>query len=398
LELLKPLFPGVGNRRPNPIRRREELESFPEIPGIHAALSEAVVQAFRKPLQGSHLVRHPPIVPRGDELDVIRHLVELLLRKSLEASENLPPQNVIHSLSRVTFHDARISLREFRGLVAHDPSLPGHVPMHFYPLRPVALPDSTAAIYDAWLNRIDQELSDPDCDRNELCRRVLTELFYPHWVHQEPSDLPETRRIALLQMDPRNITLEPEYYYEIDRERYAQVKPLIWLWEMFDKSPLGENVDLGVRFRRILARRIFRKCGRNFKAFHFVKLSFGYNLEVGDDVVIHRHVLLDDRGGILIEDGASVSDYANIYSHSHDIVDPKLVDTPTTILGRGTRITYHATVLAGVHVAPDSMVGALAVSTRDTRARHVHVGVPAHPVRAKPDREPHPSPPDPLAD
>jgi acetyltransferase-like isoleucine patch superfamily enzyme len=270
--------------------------------------------------------------------------------------------------------------------------------MHLYPLRPVALPASTAAIYDAWLNQIDQELSRPDCDRNALCRRVLTEIYYPQWVHEEPSDLPEACRIALLQMDPRNITLEPEYYHEIDRERYAQVKPLIWLWEMFDKSPLGENVDLGVRFRRILARRIFRKCGRNFKAFHFVKLSFGYNLEVGDDVVIHRHVLLDDRGGIVIEDGASVSDYANIYSHSHDIVDPKLVDTPTTILGKGVRITYHATILAGVYVAPDSMVGALAVSTRDTQARHVHVGVPAHPVREKPDRAPHPSPPDPLAD
>jgi hypothetical protein len=55
-------------------------------------------------------------------------------------------------------------------------------------------------------------------------------------------------------MDPRNITLEPEYYAEIDLEQYARVKPLIWLWEMFDKSPLGENVHLGVRFRRILAR------------------------------------------------------------------------------------------------------------------------------------------------
>jgi hypothetical protein len=53
-------------------------------------------------------------------------------------------------------------------------------------------------------------------------------------------------------MDPRNVTLEPEYYAETDVERYARVKPLLWLWEMFDKSPLGENVHLGVRLRRIL--------------------------------------------------------------------------------------------------------------------------------------------------
>ncbi len=270
--------------------------------------------------------------------------------------------------------------------------------MHHYPLRPVPLPAAAEAAYDSWLDSLDQELSRPDCDRYELCRRVLTEIYYPDMVGREPSELPPGVRMALLQMDPRNVTLEPEYYHEIDTERYARVKPLIWLWEMFDKSPLGENVHLGIRFRRILARRIFRKCGRNFKAFHFVKLSFGYNLEVGDNVVVHRHVLLDDRGGIVIEDGASISDFANVYSHSHDIVDPKEVTTPTTVLGKGVRITYHATILAGVHVAEDSMVGAMAMATRDTKPHHVHVGIPAIPVKEKPKQERRPGPPDPLAD
>ena len=270
--------------------------------------------------------------------------------------------------------------------------------MHHYPLRPVPLPAPTEAAYDSWLDSLDQELSRPDCDRYELCRRVLTEIYYPDLVERAPSEIPSGTRMALLQMDPRNVTLEPEYYHEIDPERYARVKPLIWLWEMFDKSPLGENIHLGIRFRRILARRIFRKCGRNFKAFHFVKFSFGYNLEVGDNVVVHRHVLLDDRGGIVIEDGASISDFANVYSHSHDIVDPKKVTTPITVLGKGVRITYHATILAGVHVAEDSMVGAMAMATRDTKAHHVHVGIPARPVKEKPQRERHLGLPDPLAD
>ena len=168
-------------------------------------------------------------------------------------------------------------------------------------------------------------------------------------------------------MDPRNITLEPEYYHEIDQEKYNRVKPLIWLWEMFDKSPLGENVHLSVLFRRVLAKRIFKKCGKNFKAFHFVKFSFGYNLEVGDGVVVHRHVLLDDRGGIRIGNGASIADFANVYSHTHDIVDPHLIDCPATIIEDGVRITYHATVLAGVQVAKNSMVGA--PGRRDPRHR-----------------------------
>lgn len=270
--------------------------------------------------------------------------------------------------------------------------------MPYYPLREVELPGSTAAAYSKWIEALDRELDRPDCDRNELCRAILTDLFYPGLEGRDPETMSPSARVALLQMDPRNVTLEPEYYWEIDTERYAQVKPLIWLWEMFDKSPLGENVDLGIRFRRILARRIFKRCGKNFKAFHFVKLSFGYNLEVGDGVVIHRHVLLDDRGGIRLGNGTSVSDFANIYSHSHDIQESALVSTPATIIGDGVRVTYHATILAGVHLADDSMVGAMALQTKNTEPHYVHVGIPAKPVKRKDmSIERRPSSGDPLA-
>ncbi|CAN5751159.1 acyltransferase [soil metagenome] len=273
--------------------------------------------------------------------------------------------------------------------------------MAFLPLRRIELPDQTGRAYDAWLNSLAEELADPACDRNELCRRVLTEIFYPQQAGTDPSRLPDAARIALLQMDPRNVTLEPEYYAEIETERYARVKPLIWLWEMFDKSPLGENVHLGVKFRRLLARHIFRRCGRNFKAFHFVKLSFGYNVEVGDDVVVHRHVLLDDRGGIRLGNNVSIADYANIYSHTHALHDGRDVTTPSVAIGNGVRITYHATVLAGVQMSDDAMLGAMAVATRDIQSGEVALGIPAEPKLRKPAREDRPKLPassDPLAD
>jgi acetyltransferase-like isoleucine patch superfamily enzyme len=273
--------------------------------------------------------------------------------------------------------------------------------MAFLPLRRVPLPGDVDTRYGDWLSSLERALDDPATDRNELCRSLLTELYYPGLAGVDPATLPTATRIALDQMDPRNVTLEPEYYRDIDPEAYASVKPLQWLWEMFDKSPLGENVDLGVRFRRILARRIFRRCGRNFKAFPFVRFSFGYNLEVGDDVVVHRHVLLDDRGGIEIGDGASISDFANVYSHTHDIVDGREVYTPRTVLEPGVRITYHATILAGTRVGHDSMVGAGSMLTRDTDPHWVYVGVPARAAKEKPAEERarrRPPSPDPLAE
>ena len=159
--------------------------------------------------------------------------------------------------------------------------------MAFLPLRPVPVPSDVEARYRAWIDELDRSLDDPELDRNAFCRNILEEIYGFGAGSDSKSPV---EAILQDQLDPRNVTLEAEYYRDIDLERYAEVKPLIWLWEMFDRSPLGENVALGIPFRRILAKRIFRRCGRNFKAFHQVKFSFGYNLEVGDDVVVHRHV------------------------------------------------------------------------------------------------------------
>ena len=138
---------------------------------------------------------------------------------------------------------------------------------------------------------------------------------------------------------------------------------MIWLWQMFDRSPLGQNALLAHRFRRMLAPLIFRSVGENFKCWQFVEWSFGYNLSFGNNVVVHRHVLLDDRGGIDIGNDVSISDYVNIYSHNHDIYDIHKVHTPRTRIGNGVRITYHATVLAGT-------TGRRSRPDRHRRSRH----------------------------
>jgi galactoside O-acetyltransferase len=261
--------------------------------------------------------------------------------------------------------------------------------MPFLPLS--QLPDRPRkAIADEWLERLESELQDASVDRATLCRRVLAEIAYPQYAANWETAvadraLPAGLRLALAALDPREITLEPEYYAECDQTRFQRVKPLLWLWYSFDRTALGgQNVDLGVRLRRVLAPYIFKRCGEKFKAFQHVEFSFGYNLEVGDNCVVHRHVLLDDRGGIVMGNNVSVSDYANIYSHTHSIIDQRDVTDAVTVLEDNVRITYHATVLAGVRVGCNGMVGAVAVATKDVRPYHVYVGIPAKSIRVKP--------------
>jgi acetyltransferase-like isoleucine patch superfamily enzyme len=257
------------------------------------------------------------------------------------------------------------------------------------PLKPLAS-RSIETLEDAWIADLERKLADPATDRALLCRDTLLELAYPEYVGRYDAvmadeSVPMGTRLALAALDPRQVTLEPEYYGDCDQARFQPVKPLLWLWYSFDRLPIGgQNIALGVKLRRALAPYIFKKVGKNFKCFQHVEVTFGYKLEVGDDVVVHRHVLLDDRGGIQLGDRVSISDYANIYSHTHSIVEQVDVTNAMTILADDVRVTYHATVLAGVHVGVSGMVGAVAVATKDVRPYHVNVGIPAKSVRVKP--------------
>jgi len=229
-------------------------------------------------------------------------------------------------------------------------------------------------LYTEWLASLDSNFTRETTyeARSEIVRDTLRNIL--------PASTSTITRAAL---DPRNITLEPEYYGDMDPARYYPRKPLIWLWLQFDASPLGPNQWLGERLRLMLGRHIFARLGRRVRIFQHVQFSYGYNLEIGDDCWIHRHVLLDDRGGITLHDGSSVSDYANIYSHTHDLVNSLDVSNLRTEIGPRARITYHATVLAGTKVGPDAMLGALGLATRDIPPHTVSLGIPAKPKLTK---------------
>src|SRR5438128_1387368 len=244
--------------------------------------------------------------------------------------------------------------------------------------------------FNQFLDYLQSALTDGRRDPNDVVRDTLHDIYFG-WATvelqrrgaQDPERLSLATRAMLHSFDPRNITTEPEYYRDIDAKAYERRKPFIWLWQMFDRSLLGQNALLGHRFRRMLAPLIFRRVGDNFKCWQFVEWSYGYNLSFGDNVVVHRHVLLDDRGGIEIGNDVSISDYANIYSHSHDIGDIENVYNRMTRIRDGARITYHATVLAGVEVGEYAMLGTGAVATEDVEPYHIKVGVPAKTVKVK---------------
>lgn len=250
-----------------------------------------------------------------------------------------------------------------------------------YPLREVPLPATTSARLERFLRTLDDKLAS-GANRVDVCREAARELITGKGdlAGSGSSSDPEpwSDNLLLASLDSRNVTLEAERYGDADPVRYAERKPLIWLWYLFDRSSWGMSLDLGFRLRQVLGKYIFKSFGHNVKIFPYLEIAFGYSLDIGDDVVIHRWVNLDDRAGISIGHRSSLSDYVNVYSHTHDINEQALVANRAVVIEDDVRVTYHATILAGTHLERGCMVGAHALVTgKRVPAGEVWVGVPA---------------------
>jgi acetyltransferase-like isoleucine patch superfamily enzyme len=255
------------------------------------------------------------------------------------------------------------------------------------PLRKFRIGDVGEEVYPRFIASLAERLDDPGQDRNAVVRDTLAQLYLGHPVDFEEMGndpaVPLATRALLASLDPRNATLEAEYYREIDLERWAPRKPLLWFWQMFDHSPVGRNVRLGTQMRAMLAARLFRRCGADVRIFHGVEFSFGYNLSVGDGVTIHRNVLIDDRGEVIIGNEVSLSDYVNIYSHSHAVEDIHDISLGKTVIGDRARVTYHAVILSGVVIGEDAMVGSMGVASKPVERGVIAAGIPAKPIGQK---------------
>jgi acetyltransferase-like isoleucine patch superfamily enzyme len=258
-----------------------------------------------------------------------------------------------------------------------------------YQYRELAPPPEAKELYCRWLSHLDEEFTrhkEPRL-RAETVRDALYQIYLgrPHGGKMNAtliSELPAN--VLRTSLDPLNVTLEPEYYGDLDPERYNERKPLIWFWQMFDRSALGLNHWLGFRFRKMLGKHIFKHIGKNVKIFHGVEFSFGYNLTIEDDCTIHKFAMLDDRAELIIRRGTSISDYAAVFSHRHDIVDSSDVEGVRTEIGPDARVTYHATVMAGTRVGEDAMLGAMGLATKEIPTHEIWGGVPAKPIKKKP--------------
>ena len=206
------------------------------------------------------------------------------------------------------------------------------MPVHRY--RELKPSPEAGAIYRRWLARLNDEFTrhtKPEI-RSQIVRDKLVSSISAGLPRSSQGDAQPRARHALPRSKPRprNATLEPQYYGEVDAEKYAAREPLIWFWQIFDRSPIGLNHDslpfpMHARPPRLPPPRQARQ--------NLPQRRVPLRLQPHRRRLLHhprrRHARRPRE--IILHEGASVSDYADIYS------------TPTTSTAGQRRQPGHRT-------------------------------------------------------
>jgi len=156
---------------------------------------------------------------------------------------------------------------------------------------------------------------------------------------------------------------------------------------MFDRTPAAMMQDFAVKVRRILAKRVFKRCGDDVVIHHNVLFNSGRNIELGDGVFLNRDVMLDDRAALVIGDYAMIAAGVVIETHSHAYDDFSVplpyggrIFAPVHI-GSNTLLGYKVAVMAGVSIGNRCIVAANSVVTKDVPDQTIVGGVPARLIK-----------------
>ncbi len=129
---------------------------------------------------------------------------------------------------------------------------------------------------------------------------------------------------------------------------------------------------------------IGKKVDESFGLFPPFTTDCGKNITIGKNVFINAGCRFQDQGGIIIGDGALIGHNTVIATLNH-VFDPEhrgdMIPSPVKI-GKNVWIGSNSTILPGVTIGDNAIIGAGSVVTKDIPADMIAVGNPARVVKS----------------
>ena len=107
----------------------------------------------------------------------------------------------------------------------------------------------------------------------------------------------------------------------------------------------------------------------------------GNSVKIGNNVVVMYNCLMMGAGGITIDDDVRVATNVQLISNNHDLKDHDILVCKPVHLKRNCWIGAGASILPGVTIGVNAVVGAASVVTKDVPDNAVVAGNPARIIK-----------------
>ena len=135
--------------------------------------------------------------------------------------------------------------------------------------------------------------------------------------------------------------------------------------------------------RALLSRLFGKEVNSSFRVFPPFYTDFGKNITVGKDVFINACCHFQDHGGVVLGDGCQIGHNVVFATLNHGLApeDRQTTYPAPIVLGKNVWVGSNSTILQGVTIGDNAVVGAGAVVTKDVPENTIVGGVPARVIR-----------------
>jgi acetyltransferase-like isoleucine patch superfamily enzyme len=233
------------------------------------------------------------------------------------------------------------------------------------------------------LKRIQEDLFNMSATDNLLkqTEKMATEPFTP----KSTSAL-----LKLIGIDfPESLLKECRIYSDTlpvgaETNPYSEHERLVhFIWDSFEKTPYSLLVDFSIPFRRLLAEKLFKRCGKNFICESNVSFNFGHQIALGDNVFFNRGVFIDSKAGVTMGDSVCLTEDVRIFTHGHSEAVHSVRSYAPVVIERFAKVYTGATILPGVTIGEQAIVGSGSIVTENVPPNSLVVGAPARVLRER---------------